>query len=169
MNDSQPPARTGETIEDPQDTSLQPEAEGAIPTPDFATNADQMAEASAPIDNNAAAQPKKPRRKSAPKQQNKETSNNATDMADDGSEIEEKDTSPLGVIVARNAFYRDGYRLWLTVAALEGFALLCMAIAMIVLIAIHQPENKYFATTEDGRVVPMVPLNQPNLSKPALM
>ncbi|PZO88812.1 MAG: type IV secretion protein IcmL, partial [Micavibrio aeruginosavorus] len=29
--------------------------------------------------------------------------------------------------------------------------------------------NRYFATTEDGRLIPMVPLTQPNLSTPALL
>lgn len=79
------------------------------------------------------------------------------------------DDSPLGVVMARNHFYRDGYRLWLSVAIIEAFAILCLVISMIVLISVHQPENRYFATTEDGRLVPMVPLNQANLSKPALM
>ena len=36
-------------------------------------------------------------------------------------------------------------------------------------IHVHQPENRYFATTEDGRLIPMISLNQPNLSNPALM
>jgi intracellular multiplication protein IcmL len=40
---------------------------------------------------------------------------------------------------------------------------------MYFVIAVHQPENRYFATTEDGRLVPMVALNEPNLSTPALM
>lgn len=82
---------------------------------------------------------------------------------------EKAEYTQLGVVMARNNFYRDGYRLWLSVAIVEAFALLCMGLAMIVLISVHQPENRYFATTEDGRLVPMVPLNQPNLSKPALM
>lgn len=80
-----------------------------------------------------------------------------------------EESSQLGVVMARNDFYRDGYRLWLSVAIVEAFALLCLCIAMIVLITVHQPENRYFATTEDGRLIPMVSLNQPNLSKPALM
>ena len=81
----------------------------------------------------------------------------------------EAENTPLGVVMARNNFYRDGYRLWLSVAIVEAFALLCLCLGMIVLITVHQPENRYFATTEDGRLIPMVSLNQPNLSKPALM
>jgi len=40
---------------------------------------------------------------------------------------------------------------------------------MYFVIQVHQPENRYFATTEDGRLVPMVALSEPNLSVPALM
>ena len=41
--------------------------------------------------------------------------------------------------------------------------------AMYFVIHVHQPKNRYFATTEDGRLVPMVALSEPNLSSPALM
>src|SRR5690606_3357417 len=41
--------------------------------------------------------------------------------------------------------------------------------AMFFVIQVHQPENRFFATTEDGRLIPMVALNQPNLSNPALL
>src|SRR5690606_1654636 len=40
---------------------------------------------------------------------------------------------------------------------------------MFYIVKVHQPENRYFATTEDGRLIPMVSLTQPNLSTPALM
>jgi intracellular multiplication protein IcmL len=47
--------------------------------------------------------------------------------------------------------------------------ILALVGAMYFIIEVHQPENRYFATTEDGRLVPMVPLSEPNLSVPALM
>lgn len=75
----------------------------------------------------------------------------------------------LGTIVVRNQFYRDGYRALLKLAVLQGLMVLLLIFAMFFLIHSHRPENRYFATTEDGRLVPMVPLNQPNLSTPALM
>lgn len=75
----------------------------------------------------------------------------------------------LGTIVVRNQFYRDGYRTLLKLAVLQGLMVLLLIFAMFFVIHSHQPENRYFATTEDGRLVPMVPLNQPNLSTPALM
>jgi intracellular multiplication protein IcmL len=82
---------------------------------------------------------------------------------------ESMDTSGLGRVVVRNEFYRDGYRLALRVAVLQAFIIFGLIGAMFFIIHVHQPENRYFATTEDGRLIPMVPLNQPNLSTPALL
>ncbi len=80
-----------------------------------------------------------------------------------------KDTSGFGKAVLRNEFYRDGYRLALRVAVIQCFIIIGLIGAMFFVIHVHQPENRYFATTEDGRVIPMVALTQPNLSTPALM
>lgn len=81
----------------------------------------------------------------------------------------EQDTSNLGKVVVRNEFYRDGYRLALRVAVIQVFIILGLIAAMFYVVKVHQPENRYFATTEDGRLIPMVSLMQPNLSTPALM
>lgn len=81
----------------------------------------------------------------------------------------EQDTSGLGHVVVRNEFYRDGYRSLLRLALLQGLLILTLIGAMYFVIHVHQPENRYFATTEDGRLVPMVALNEPNMSAPALM
>ena len=86
-----------------------------------------------------------------------------------GAAPAQADQSGLGTVVVRNEFYRDGYRSLLRLALLQGLAILGLLAAMYLVIQIHQPENRYFATTEDGRLVPMVPLNEPNLSVPALM
>lgn len=82
---------------------------------------------------------------------------------------EAMDTSGLGRVVIRNEFYRDGYRLALRVAVIQCIVIFGLIGAMFFIIYVHQPENRYFATTEDGRLIPMVPLNQPNLSTPALL
>lgn len=82
---------------------------------------------------------------------------------------ESADTAGLGRVVARNEFYRDGYRLALRVAVIQSFIIFGLIGAMFFIISVHQPENRYFATTEDGRLIPMVALNQPNLSTPALL
>ncbi|MCF8495685.1 MAG: type IVB secretion system apparatus protein IcmL/DotI [Alphaproteobacteria bacterium] len=77
--------------------------------------------------------------------------------------------SGLGTVVVRNEFYRDGYRSLLRLTFIQGIVILGLLGAMYFVIQVHQPENRYFATTEDGRLIPMVPLNEPNLSTPALM
>lgn len=78
-------------------------------------------------------------------------------------------TTPLGNVVIRNQFYRDGYRTLVRIALAEGIAIIALIMTFIVFLNIYTPERTYFATTEDGRVVPMVPLSQANLSKPALL
>lgn len=82
---------------------------------------------------------------------------------------ESMDTGGLGRVVVRNEFYRDGYRLALRVAVIQAFIIFGLIGAMFFIISVHQPENRYFATTEDGRLIPMVPLSEPNLSTPALL
>ena len=74
----------------------------------------------------------------------------------------------LGAVVIRNEFYRDGYRVLQSVAVMQAVVICALVAIMAYVIHIHQPENRYFATTEDGRLVPMVGLNEPNLSTPAL-
>lgn len=75
----------------------------------------------------------------------------------------------LGRVLVRNEFYRDGYRTLLRVAFIEGIVILGLLGVIFAIIGAYQPENRYFATTEDGRLVPMEPLSQPNLSNPALL
>lgn len=85
------------------------------------------------------------------------------------AQAESADMSGLGKIVLRNEYYRDGYRLALRVALIQSVVIVGLIMAMFFVIKVHQPENRYFATTEDGRLIPMVSLTQPNLSNPALM
>lgn len=82
---------------------------------------------------------------------------------------ETQDISGLGQVIVRNEFYRDGYRSLLKLAIMQGIVILGLIGAVYFVVQTHQPENRYFATTEDGRLVPMVPLNEPNMSVPALM
>ncbi|MGB4107541.1 MAG: type IVB secretion system apparatus protein IcmL/DotI [Alphaproteobacteria bacterium] len=80
-----------------------------------------------------------------------------------------EDMSGLGTVVIRNEFYRDGYRNLLRLCLLEGAIIIILLGAMYFVIHVHQPQDRYFATTEDGRLIPMVALHEPNLSTPALM
>lgn len=91
----------------------------------------------------------------------------ATDAVAEGQNI--NTLKGLGTVVIRNQFYKDGYRSMLKLALMQGVVIVLLIFAIFFVIQTHQPENRYFATTEDGRLVPMVPLNQPNLSNPALM
>ncbi len=84
-------------------------------------------------------------------------------------QAEQADSGALGQVVMRNEYYRDGYRLALRISVVQSFVIIGLIAAMFYVINVHQPENRYFATTEDGRLIPMVSLIQPNLSSPALM
>lgn len=83
--------------------------------------------------------------------------------------VDQSEFKSLGKVVLRNEFYRDGFRTMLIVSLLEAVIIIGLILAMLFLIHVHQPENRYFATTEDGRLMPMVSLSEPNLSTPALM
>jgi intracellular multiplication protein IcmL len=109
---------------------------------------------------------------SEPKPSSPQNSKNAKPLPkqpakQDQSEIEILKT--VGSVIVRNEFYRDGYRTLLRIAVIEAMIILGLIGAMYFVIDVHQPENRYFATTEDGRLVPMVALSEPNLSIPALM
>ena len=75
----------------------------------------------------------------------------------------------VGSVVIRNEYYRDGYRTLQKVVMLLVVCVIMLIGAMYYVISVHQPQDRYFATTVDGRLVPMVSLSQPNLSSPALM
>ncbi len=87
----------------------------------------------------------------------------------DKAQEKQPDIGGLGTVVIRNEFYRDGYRSLLRLTLVMGLVIIGLIGAMYVVIQTHQPENRYFATTEDGRLIPMEPLSEPNLSTPALM
>jgi intracellular multiplication protein IcmL len=79
------------------------------------------------------------------------------------------DLSGLGKVLVRNEFYRDGYRSLLKLALMQSIVIVGLIGVCFYVVKVSQAENFYFATTEDGRLIPMVPLSQPNLSSPALM
>lgn len=80
-----------------------------------------------------------------------------------------KPVSGLATVVVRNEFYRDGYRALLKLVILLSLIIGILTLAILGIINSRKPENRYFATTEDGRLIPMVSLSQPNLSTPALL
>lgn len=93
------------------------------------------------------------------------------DPADDKQPDEESEQSlkGLGSVVVRNEYYRDGFRTMQKISLLQAIIILGLIAAMLFVIQVHQPENIYFATTQDGRIQRMKPLNEPNLSKSAVL
>jgi intracellular multiplication protein IcmL len=76
---------------------------------------------------------------------------------------------PLVTIVTRNQFYRDGFRNLIKIAILEGVVIVGLILTLMVYINNAQPQDRYFATTADGRIMQMLPLDQPNMDTPALL
>ncbi len=79
-------------------------------------------------------------------------------MADDAVEL----------VRLRNDFYRDNHRkiVLALLVAVATIILLCGTVAYVVT---HPPAPKYFATSIDGRIIPIVPLNEPNMPTSALL
>ncbi len=75
----------------------------------------------------------------------------------------------LESVVVRNNYYRDGYRMLLNVAVIESFVIIALVSALVLVLVGVRPQTYFFATTEDGRLIPIVALDQPNLSAPAIV
>ncbi|KTD32659.1 protein IcmL (DotI) [Legionella moravica] len=74
----------------------------------------------------------------------------------------------LAVVALRNQFYKDSQRkviLALLIAIVVNFILG----SMLVYILTHPPAPRYFATTINGRITPLFPLNEPNQSDSAVL
>jgi len=67
----------------------------------------------------------------------------------------------LAVIVNRNQFYRDGYRILLKIAFGQVVVIGLLLAVLIVFYASVKPQYRFFATTSDGRIIDLVPLDQP--------
>lgn len=74
----------------------------------------------------------------------------------------------LTAVKLRNEFYRDGQRK-LMVGIILAFIVNIMLAVLLVYIITHPPEPKYFATSIDGRITPLFPLNEPNQSDSAVL
>jgi intracellular multiplication protein IcmL len=74
----------------------------------------------------------------------------------------------LTVVSLRNKFYKDSQRkvmLALLIALLVNIVLA----SLLVYIITHPPAPKYFATSLNGRITPLFPLNEPNQSDSAVL
>ena len=68
----------------------------------------------------------------------------------------------------RNNFYRDNYRR-IVGALLFLLVIIIMMIGTILYQIINRPEPRYFATTVDGRIMPLYPLSEAMLSPGELL
>jgi intracellular multiplication protein IcmL len=75
----------------------------------------------------------------------------------------------LESVVTRNIFYRDGYRNIMKIAILEGMAIVALIVALAITISVSRPQDRFFATTADGRLIRMIPLNEPNMNDAAIV
>jgi intracellular multiplication protein IcmL len=75
----------------------------------------------------------------------------------------------LKTITSRNNFYRDGYRLMLRVSMIQMLAIAILAAGLVALILTSKVEHVFFATTSDGRIISIVPLNEPYITDGSLV
>lgn len=74
----------------------------------------------------------------------------------------------LTVVTLRNNFYKDSQRKVMLALSIALVLNILLASVLGYIIA-NPPEPKYFATSINGRIVPLVPLNLPNQSDPAVL
>lgn len=67
----------------------------------------------------------------------------------------------IATIINRNQFYQDGYRLLLKVALVQGILVAILVSSLIAIFVLDKPEYRFFATTADGRIIDIVPLDVP--------
>jgi intracellular multiplication protein IcmL len=77
---------------------------------------------------------------------------------------------PLVTIMTRNEFYRDGFRRLLVLALIQAIVIVCTLVAFIAFVTTGKSQDRYFATTADGRIMQLTPLDQPgSMTTAALM
>lgn len=74
----------------------------------------------------------------------------------------------LVIVRNRNDFYRDNYRK-LVGALLFSFLIMAILVASLIYIIVNPPQPRYFATSAEGRIIPIVPLDQPNIAQTTLL
>lgn len=79
-------------------------------------------------------------------------------MADDAIEV----------VKLRNNFYRDSYKRVIT-ALLLSVILIGVLASSLAYVVTHPPAPQYFATTINGRITPLIPLDQPNMPPSTLL
>lgn len=75
---------------------------------------------------------------------------------------------PVETVVLRNEFYRDGYRKSLSIIV---FLIVANILALMAVMTLYnqKPEARFFATSSDGRIIPIEPLSSPGLSSAEIL
>ena len=71
----------------------------------------------------------------------------------------------VATVLNRNAFYRDGYRLLLRICLVQGVLIAILVVSIVSLLFTVQTQQVYFATSSDGRIINIVPTNEPYRSQ----
>lgn len=74
----------------------------------------------------------------------------------------------LAVVHLRNQFYKDSQRKVMLALLVAMLANLLLG-GLLIYIILHPPAPKYFATSINGRITPLFPLNEPNQSDSAVL
>ncbi|STX28149.1 protein IcmL (DotI) [Legionella beliardensis] len=74
----------------------------------------------------------------------------------------------LTAVNLRNEFYRDGQRKMILGLLISILTNLILG-SMLAYLLTHPPAPKYFATSINGRIIPLFPLNEPNQADSAVL
>jgi intracellular multiplication protein IcmL len=66
----------------------------------------------------------------------------------------------IATVLNRNTFYRDGYRVLLRISLVQSVIIALLVAGIVTLLLSVQVRQIYFATTSDGRIINIVPLNE---------
>lgn len=75
----------------------------------------------------------------------------------------------LQTVVTRNKFYREGYQSLLKIAIAQGVVVLVLAVLVVYKLFIEPTPVRYFATTNDGRIMDLKPLSEPSMTDAAVL
>lgn len=68
----------------------------------------------------------------------------------------------------RLQFYKDGYRKWMLIA-LAACYVSAASVSLNIIQFWFRPDPKYFATSTEGRIIPLIPLDQPTVNHDAIL
>jgi intracellular multiplication protein IcmL len=74
----------------------------------------------------------------------------------------------LTEVTLRNTYYKDGQKKIILILIISMVANVLFGLSLFYMIT-HPPSPKYFATSINGRITPLFPLNEPNQSDSAVL